>query len=211
MAKRIFDILFSLLSIILFSPFCILISIAIKLDSKGPIFYRGERIGKNGNPFRIFKFRTMIQDADKNGRTTTSASDERLTNIGRIIRKFKLDELPQLLNVLQGTMSIVGPRPQVKWAIEKYNDEEKQILQLKPGITDWASIKFHNEEEIIASSGIADPDEAYMKLIHNEKTQLQLKYLHERNFFLDIKIILVTISMIFYTKILGKPYRISKI
>ncbi|MCL6590487.1 MAG: sugar transferase [Firmicutes bacterium] len=194
--KRLFDIVVSIIGLIILSPVFLVIAIMIKLDSNGPVFYRGERAGRNGKIFRIYKFRSMVVDAEKAGGSSTSDGDPRVTRVGAKIRKYKLDELPQLINVLLGDMSLVGPRPQVKWAVEQYNEAEKKLLALRPGITDWASIKFRNEGEIIAKSGIADPDEAYLKLIHPEKMRLELKYLEERSFWVDLKIIFQTISSI---------------
>ena len=144
-------------------------------------------------------------DAENIGSSSTSSYDTRLTNIGKMLRRFKLDELPQLINIIKGDMSFVGYRPQVQWAVDLYTEEERAILQLQPGITDWASIKFYNEEEIIAQSGMADPDEAYMHLIHPEKTRLQIKYLKEHTFFLDIKIIIATILTVIATRMGFKP------
>lgn len=157
-------------------------------------------MGKNGKIFHIFKFRSMVVDADKRGGSSTSNKDPRVTRIGRIVRKYKLDEFSQLINVLIGDMSLVGPRPQVKWAVDSYSSEEKMILILRPGITDWASIKFHNEGEIIEKSGITDPDEAYLKLIHPEKIRLQLKYLREHSFWIDLKILFQTVTTIYITR-----------
>jgi lipopolysaccharide/colanic/teichoic acid biosynthesis glycosyltransferase len=199
--KRIFDIAVSFVGLLILSPLLFVIALLIKLESRGPVFYRGERVGKDGKIFRIYKFRSMIVDADKAGGSTTSSGDPRVTGVGKVVRKFKLDELSQLINVLFGDMSIVGPRPQVQWAVNTYNEEERRILQLRPGITDWASIKFHNEGEIIANSGMADSDEAYMKLIHPEKTRLQLRYLKEHNIWIDIQIISQTVATLFVTRV----------
>lgn len=201
MLKRAFDFFAALIGLILLSPLFAAVAIAIKLESPGPVFYRGERVGRYGKLFRIYKFRSMVVNADKIGGSTTSDSDSRVTKTGRFIRKYKLDEFSQLINVLVGDMSLVGPRPQVKWAVDTYTEEEKQVLTLRPGITDWASIKFHNEGEIIANSGISDPDEAYMKIIHPEKMRLQLQYLRERNFLVDIKILFQTVSTLFFSRI----------
>jgi lipopolysaccharide/colanic/teichoic acid biosynthesis glycosyltransferase len=143
----------------------------------------------------------MIDNAENLGASTTDASDVRITRVGRIIRKYKLDELSQLINVFKGDMSIVGPRPQVKWAVDLFTEEEKKILRLRPGLTDWASIRFNNEEEIIGKSGYSNADEAYMKLIHPEKMRLQLKYLHERSFITDLRIILDTAGMLLRTRV----------
>lgn len=200
MGKRLFDILVSSLWLFFASPILLICAIAIKLDSNGPVFYRGKRIGRDGRPFFIYKFRSMVDKAENLGPSSTNASDVRITRVGRHIRKYKLDELSQLINVLKGDMSIVGPRPQVKWAVDLFTEEEKKVLLLRPGLTDWASIRFNNEEEIIEKSGYSNPDEAYMKLIHPEKMRLQLKYLHERSFLTDLRIILDTAGMLLRTR-----------
>lgn len=194
--KRAFDLAVSLAGLLALSPVFCALAVAIKLESRGPVFYRGERVGRKGRTFRIFKFRSMVTDADKLGSSTTSASDSRVTRVGRIIRKYKLDEFSQLINVLKGEMSLVGPRPQVRWVVDMFSEEEKRVLELRPGITDWASIRFRDEGGIIERSGIADPDEAYLKLIHPEKMRLQLKYLKEKSFTTDLGIILRTLGAI---------------
>jgi len=204
-SKRGFDILFSSLGLILSSPVFLIFAVAIKLDSRGPVFYRGRRVGRYGKMFRIYKFRSMVHNAERLGAASTSSADARVTGVGRWIRKFKLDELSQLINVFLGDMSIVGPRPEVQKFVDLYSEEEKRILSLRPGITDWASIKFHNEGEIIESSGIADADEAYARLIRPEKLRLQIKYVRERNLWIDVKIIISTILTIFSTRSGGKP------
>ena len=204
-AKRLFDILLAGLGLAAVAPVMLLLAALIKLESPGPVFYRGVRVGKDGKRFRIFKLRTMVADSEHTDASTTSASDPRLTRVGRVIRKAKLDELSQLINVLRGDMSIVGPRPQVEWAVESYREDEREILRLRPGITDWASIAFHNEEEIIARSGIEDADEAYLRLIHPLKTRYQLKYLRERSFWIDIKIVASTILTLLSTRLGGGP------
>ncbi len=204
MTKRLFDIFASLLGLIVFSPILAVICVAIKLESPGPIFYRGSRIGRRGNPFRIFKFRSMVVNAETLGASSTSLDDPRITRVGTIVRRLKLDELPQLINVLIGDMSFVGPRPEVKRFVDQYTDEEKKILTVRPGITDWASIRFHNEGEILAASGIADPDEAYAVLIRPEKLRLQLAYVASHSFLTDLEIILATIHTV-----LAKHERLS--
>jgi len=193
--KRLFDIFFSFIGIIILSPVIFVTCIAIKLFDKGPLFYRAPRVGLNGIIFKMIKFRTMTVDADKTGASSTKADDARITKPGAFLRKYKLDEIPQLFNVLFGTMSIVGPRPQIKWAVDLYTEEEKKILTVRPGITDYASIKFHNEGEIL--KGSADPDKAYMELIHPEKMRLSLEYVKNKSIFTDIKIIFLTLSSIF--------------
>ncbi len=195
MVKRMFDIIFSVFGLILFSPVLIGISIVIKKEDRGPVFYRGIRVGRYGKPFRIFKFRTMVVDAEKIGASSTAEDDPRITKIGKWIRKYKLDELPQLLNVLKGEMSFVGPRPQVPWAVELYNEKEKRILDVRPGITDYASIKFRNEAEILKNS--KDPDKTYLEKIAPEKLKLSLKYLENMSLWSDIKIIFTTIRAVF--------------
>ena len=192
--------MFSLVFLFLLSPVFILVAIAIKYDSPGPVFYRGFRVGRDGRTFRIYKFRSMHVNAEKTGGTTTAEGDKRVTRVGHFIRKYKLDEVSQLVNVLVGDMSVVGPRPQVRWAVDTFTEEERKVLALRPGITDWASIKFHNEGEIIEQSGIGDPDEAYMKLIHPEKMRLQLLYLKEHNFLVDMSIIFQTISTLLHNR-----------
>ena len=183
MLKRLFDIFFSGLGFILLIPFFLIIAIWIKLDSRGPVFYRGLRVGLHGKPFRIFKFRSMVEDAEKKGPSSTTFSDQRQTKSGGFIRKYKLDEFSQLINVFIGDMSLVGPRPEVQKFIDQYTEEEKNILTVRPGITDFASIKFHNEGEIIEKSGITDADEAYVKLMRPEKLRLQMRYVKSKMYF----------------------------
>lgn len=196
MGKRLFDVLFSALGLLVLAPFLLLLAAAIRLDSPGPVFYRGVRVGMGGKPFRIFKFRSMVADAESKGASSTSGTDPRVTRTGRFIRRYKLDEFSQLINVLLGDMSLVGPRPEVPKFVDRYTDEEKVILTVRPGVTDWASIKYHNEGEIIESSGIADADEAYERLIRPGKLLLQMKYVRERTMWIDLKIILCTILTI---------------
>lgn len=200
MVKRVFDIFFSAVGLLILSPFFSILTLAIKIESSGPVFYRGERVGRKGMIFKIFKFRTMVQDAEKIGGTSTSANDSRLTKVGKMIRSLKLDEFTQLINVFLGDMSIVGPRPQVKWAVDLYSGEDRLILNLRPGITDWASLYFNNEEDLIEKSGIKDPDEAYMKLIHPAKVKMQLEYYHHNNLFIDLKIIFATLLTLIITR-----------
>lgn len=209
MFKRAFDIIISFLGIFILSPIFLAVTLAVKLEDNGPVFYRGERVGRYGRIFFIYKFRSMVINAEKIGASSTSGDDPRITRIGKIIRKYKLDELSQLLNVFLGDMSLVGPRPQVKWAVDTYNEEEKQLLQLRPGITDWASIRFHNEGEIIAESGMANPDEAYLKLIHPEKMRLQMKYLRHHSFWIDIDIIIQTLRILFVSRMAGEDKPVS--
>jgi len=195
MKKQIFDILFSLFVLGIFLPIILIISAVIWLYDFGPVFYMAPRVGKNGKEFRMFKFRSMVINADKTGITSTTKSDSRITPVGRFVRKYKLDEIPQFINVLAGQMSIVGPRPDVKKFTDLFTDEEKAILTVKPGITDYASIWNADEARIL--EGAEDPDKTYMELIWPEKKRLQLKYVSERTFFADIKIIFLTLLAIF--------------
>jgi lipopolysaccharide/colanic/teichoic acid biosynthesis glycosyltransferase len=197
MGKRLFDFFFSFISLTLFSLLFIVVVIAIKRESNGSVFYRGIRSGINGKPFRIFKFCSMVPNAERIGGPSTGLNDPRLTKLGTFLRKYKLDELPQLINVLKGDMSIVGPRPQVEEYTKLYNDEEKIILSVKPGITDYASIRFINLDQIL---GDANVDEKYLREIEPEKNKLRIKYVQEQSFWTDLKIIGLTILQIFKIK-----------
>ncbi|MBI2820295.1 MAG: sugar transferase [Acidobacteria bacterium] len=194
MIKRVFDLAASSAGLIVFSPVSLIFAALIKLEDGGPVFYRGVRVGRNGRPFRIFKFRTMVRDAETVGGSSTSGDDSRITRVGRFLRRYKLDELPQLLNVLWGDMSMVGPRPQVPWAVAGYSETERELLKLRPGITDYASLRFHNEGEILR--GTPDPDATYMEKIHPEKMRLALRYAREQSFLLDCKILVWTLLTI---------------
>jgi len=189
MIKRIFDVMFSFFGLIVLSPFLLFIAIFIMIDSPGHVFYRGERTGRNGKPFLIYKFRSMVVDAEKIGGPSTALNDRRLTWVGRFLRKYKLDELPQLINVLKGEMSLVGPRPQVRKYTDLYKDEEKIILSVKPGITDYASIKFSNLDEILGDGNV---DKKYIEEIEPEKNKLRIKYVKEQSFLNDLKILTET-------------------
>jgi lipopolysaccharide/colanic/teichoic acid biosynthesis glycosyltransferase len=190
MLKRLFDILISLTGLIVFSPLLLFIAIWIKRDSPGPVFYRGRRAGRHNKPFGIFKFRSMITNADKIGGPSTSGDDPRVTRSGRFIRRFKLDEVSQLINVLRGDMSLVGPRPEVVDKAAELTGEFAEITELRPGITDWASIWNADEGGVLA--GAPDPDEAYEKVIRPTKLKLQLYYCHTRNLWVDLKLIVYT-------------------
>jgi len=198
MNKRIFDIVISSISLLILSPLFLIISLLIKLDSCGPVFYRGIRIGQFGKPFKIYKFRTMVVNADKIGGPSTADDDPRITRIGKILRKYKFDELPQLINVLKGEMSIVGPRPEVPFYVNMFTEEEKKILSVKPGITDWASLWDCDEGAIL--KGSPNPEKTYMEKIRPIKIKLQLKYVDNHSFFTDLKIIFLTILTIFTKK-----------
>ncbi len=197
MLKRLFDIVFSLFGLILVSPLFLVISILIKRESPGPVFYRGIRMGKNGKSFKIFKFRTMVIDAEKLGGPSTASDDPRLLKIGPFLKKYQLDELPQLINVLKGDMSFVGPRPEVPLYIDMMASEEKKmIFSVKPGMTDLASLWNFHEGEIL--KGSLDPEKTYMEKIRPKKLELQIEYVKSRSFLMDLKIILKTIIKIFY-------------
>lgn len=200
MAKRLFDIVFSLAGLIVLGPLLFISALLIKVTSPGPVFYRGHRIGLAGRPFRIFKFRTMVVGAEEKGPSSTHERDARITPFGGFLRRFKLDELPQLLNVLAGEMSFVGPRPEVQKFTDLYTQKEKIILTVRPGITDRASMKFHNEGEIIAASGITDADEAYAKLIRPEKLRLQMEYARNHSVAGDVRIIFDTFLTLVRTR-----------
>jgi lipopolysaccharide/colanic/teichoic acid biosynthesis glycosyltransferase len=191
--KRLFDIFFSLLGLILSFPIFLIISFLIKIEDGGPIFYRGKRVGKEGKVFRIFKFRTMVRDAENLGGPSTAADDARLTKIGRKLRRHNLDELPQFIDVLRGKMSFVGPRPEVPQEVETYDNETKDIiLSVRPGITDLATLENIHEEEVL--KGSKDPHQAYRELIKPKKLQLAKQYVKTRSFWLDMKIILKTVK-----------------
>lgn len=201
--KRIIDIVLSALLLISLFPIFIILSIAIKCESKGPIFYRQERITKYGKTFRIFKFRTMIQNADKTGDLVTIKNDNRITKIGKLIRKCRLDELPQLINILIGDMSFVGTRPEVKKYVDKYTDEMKATLLMPAGVTSIASIKYKDEDDIISkylSSG-ENIDDIYINRVLPEKMKYNLEYIKSFNLIRDFKICFETIkSIIEYKK-----------
>ena len=197
MLKRLFDVLFSVFGLIITSPVLAVVALAIKISSPGPVFFRGERIGKKGKPFRIFKFRTMVENAEELGGPSTASDDPRLTKIGLFLKKYQLDELPQLINVLKGEMSFVGPRPEVPFYINMMTEKERNtILSIKPGITDLASLQNFHEGEVL--KGSPDPEKTYMEKIRPEKIKLQMEYVKNRSFLLDLKIIVKTILKVFY-------------
>lgn len=192
--KRLFDVLFSVTFLVILFPFFLIIALIIKSDSGDPVFYRQQRVGLNGGLFKIFKFRTMYVDSDKAGELTVGGRDPRVTASGYLLRKYKLDELPQLINVFIGHMSVVGPRPEVPRYVELYNEEQKAVLKIKPGITDYASIIYANENELLASSN--EPEKTYIEEIMPAKLQLNLKYIADQSFLTDLKIIFQTIKRI---------------
>ena len=193
MLKRIFDTILSLFGLIILLPFMLIIAIFIKLDSKGPIFFKQVRVTKNGREFKIFKYRTMRVGSDKFSQITVGR-DSRITKVGDFLRKYKLDEIPQLINVLIGDMSLVGPRPEVPKYVALYTEEQREILKVRAGITDYASIEFSNENDILANE--TDPEKAYIEKIMPRKIGLNKKYLSEISVMTDIKIILLTIKKI---------------
>ena len=192
--KFLFDMFFSFFGLFALSPILFIISILIKIDSKGTIFYLQKRIGKNQTEFKLFKFRTMSADSEKKGLLTIGEKDTRITKIGYYLRKYKLDELPQLINILKNDMSFVGPRPEVKKYVDLYSPQQKKVLSIKPGITDYASIEYVNENEILAKSD--KPEFTYINKVMPHKLKLNLKYIEEMNFFVDLKIIFQTIIKI---------------
>ncbi len=201
MFKRLSDIILSFLILIITSPLFGLIAILIKLNSKGPVFYRGVRTGRFGKPFKIYKFRTMVDSAEKLGGPSTADNDPRNTKIGKPLRKYKLDELPQLINILCGEMSFVGPRPQVEKYTKLYSEEEKIILNVRPGMTDYATIHFINLDEILGNKNV---DKVYKNNIEPEKNKLRIKYVKHHSLLVDFKIIIQTFSAILKTTIFKK-------
>ncbi len=179
-------------------PVFVIISILIIIDDGLPIFYSQERVGKNFHIFKLIKFRTMYKNSDKKGLLTTSTKDKRITRVGYYLRKYKLDELPQFINVLKGDMSIVGPRPEVKKYVDLYNDEQKKVLSVKPGITDEASLKYIDESRILEAS--ENPEKLYIEKIMPEKLKINLQYIEQQNFLYDLKIIKKTFIKIFFRK-----------
>lgn len=192
--KRIFDLLVSSIAILLLLPFFILVAIFIALDSKGNVIYAQDRVGRNKVNFRLFKFRTMCTNADKQGLLTVGDHDSRITRVGYWLRKYKIDELPQLFNILKGDMSFVGPRPEVSKYVELYDASQQRVLSVKPGITDWASIEYIDENELLASA--SDPEMYYKTKIIPRKIIQNLRYIDHKNLWVDLKIILLTIKCI---------------
>lgn len=190
-AKRAMDIAVSAAALCVLWPVLLLIALAIVVDDPGPVFYRQVRVGRGGKPFRIFKFRTMVMDADKKGLSITVGRDSRITRVGAFLRKTKLDELAQLLNVLAGQMSFVGPRPEVPRYVELYTPYQRQVLLVRPGITDYASIAYRNENDLLA--GADDPERMYIETIMPDKIELNMRYLREISPLADVRLILKTI------------------
>ena len=193
--KRLFDILFSATALLVFSPFFVVICILILFSGKGGVFFRQLRVGRNNQDFRIFKFRTMKPDADKWGLLTVGMKDNRITKVGYYLRKFKMDEVPQLINVLLGDMSVVGPRPEVRKYVDLYNAEQMKVLSVRPGITDFASLKYFNENEVLGKS--ANPEKTYIEEVMVEKLTINMEYISNPSLFIDLKVIAKTIFRIF--------------
>jgi lipopolysaccharide/colanic/teichoic acid biosynthesis glycosyltransferase len=191
---RFFDLIFSIMGLVILSPLFIVLYLLIRIESKGGGFYSQERIGKNGKPFKLYKFRSMRIGSDKKGLITIGEKDNRITKTGFILRKYKLDELPQLWNVFIGDMSLVGPRPEVKKYTDLYTEEQKQVLHVRPGITDWASIKYVDENKILGES--KTPDEAYVNLIMPNKIKLNMVYIQNQTLGEYFKIIFTTFKEI---------------
>ena len=192
--KRLFDIVASGLGLLLLSPLFLLVAVWIKLDSPGPVFYRQVRVGRYNRDFRIFKFRSMRVGADKGSLVTIGGRDPRVTRSGYFIRKFKIDELPQLINVFIGDMSLVGPRPEVRHYVDYWTKEQLHVLDVRPGITDPASIKFRNENELLEKA--EDAEKYYIEVIMQEKLRLYLEYVENHSFWYDIKLIFQTFAAI---------------
>ena len=192
--KRAFDLFWSGFGLIVLSPLFLILAIWIKLDSKGPVFYRQVRVGRGNKDFRIFKFRSMRVGADKGSLVTIGGHDPRITRSGYFIRKFKFDELPQLINVFLGDMSLVGPRPEVRHYVDYWTPEQMHVLDVRPGITDPASIKFRNENELMEKA--EDPEKYYIEVIMQEKIKLYLEYVEKHSFLYDVGLILKTLWVI---------------
>lgn len=193
LAKRVFDILASSIGLIVLAPLLAVIAVLIRLDSPGPVLYRGIRVGRYCRLFAMLKFRTMVADAERLGGPSTAADDPRITRIGRLLRKINLDEVPQLINVLRGEMSIVGPRPEVPQYVALFSEEEKAILTVKPGITDWATLWIRNEGKRLAGS--PDPERTYLEEIWPVKHRLALEYVRNHSLWVDLKIMLLTLRV----------------
>lgn len=189
--KRVCDFILSLIGIIVLSPIFIIVSIAIKLDSKGKILFLQKRVGRYGKEFNIYKFRTMVSDAERLGKQITVGNDNRITKVGAFLRKYKIDELPQLFNVLKGDMSLVGPRPEVPKYVKLYSDEQKKVLNVRPGITDMASLRYKDENEILGK--VDNPEEYYINVIMKDKLKLNLEYIEKSNIFFDLYLIIKTV------------------
>lgn len=194
MIKRIFDIVAAAAGIVLMAPMFVVVSALIKIDSTGPVFFRQQRVGKNFKLFTLYKFRSMIADAQKNSLLITAKKDRRITRVGRVLRAAKIDELPQLINVLLGDMSIVGPRPEVPKYVELFRDRYREVLSVRPGLTDYASIQYRDEESVLAQ--FENPEAGYVETVLPEKIRLATNYIREQNMWIDIQVIIKTVQAI---------------
>lgn len=201
MAKRAFDLFWSVLGLAVLSPLLLLVALLVKLEDGGPVFFRQVRIGRGGHPFLIWKFRTMVVDAERQGRAITVGQDRRITRIGRYLRNTKLDEFPQLLNVLAGEMSLVGPRPEVPRYVDHYTEAQRAILGLRPGITDLASIKYRNESDLLGQA--EDPEATYVQVVLPDKIRINLAYAEGAGVGSDFLVILATLGLFPPTRIRG--------
>ena len=192
--KRLFDILFSLIVLVIGIPFGLLIAVAIVVDSRGHVIYKQKRVGRHNVDFQLYKFRTMCDDADKGSQITVSDHDSRITKTGSFLRKYKIDEFPQFFNILKGEMSIVGPRPEVRKYVEMYTPEQMRVLSVRPGLTDYASIRYVNENELLAKSD--NPEQTYIQEIMPDKLKLNLQYIDEQSIWVDLKIMWQTLMAI---------------
>lgn len=191
MIKRIFDLVFSCIGLLLLFPILVLIAVLIKFDSKGPILFIQNRVGKNNVDFKIFKFRTMHVKSENKGLLTLGNNDSRVTKIGYFLRRYKIDEFPQLINILKGDMSFVGPRPELRYYVNFYNEDDMKIFQVRPGITGLASLKYRNEVELLKAA--ENPEEYFIKTIIPDKLRFNKMYIEKRNFFFDLKLIFITV------------------
>jgi lipopolysaccharide/colanic/teichoic acid biosynthesis glycosyltransferase len=200
MVKRSLDIVLAAVGLVVLSPLWAIAAWKILRENPGPLLYKGTRVGKDGRPFKMWKFRTMVQNAERMGGPSTAGDDSRLLRSSHFLRKYKIDEIPQLVNVLKGDMSLVGPRPEVPFYTDMYGPEEREILSVRPGITDWASIRFRNEGEILR--GAPNPEQAYMEKIRPEKIRLGLEYVRRHSIREDFTIIVATVNAV-----TGRPVR----
>ncbi len=196
--KRVFDCLAAAIGLVLLFPVLLVLSLLVKLSSPGPVFYRQDRVGRNGKLFRIAKFRSMLEDADKGGPAITTAGDPRVTAVGGVLRRLKFDELPQLWNVLKGEMSLVGPRPEVPCYVESYSDSQRRVLAVRPGITDPGSILYRHEEQVLGDQ--PDPNRYYREVVLPDKLNLNLEYLSHMSFSYDLSLLLRTTGCIVLPK-----------
>lgn len=195
-AKSAFDRIFGVIGFVLLSPFLAVIALLVRLTSPGPVLFLQERVGKNGKPFRIMKFRTMVEGAEEMGLKITVGNDARVTRVGETLRKFKLDELPQILNIVKGEMSFVGPRPEVPKYVAHYTQEQKKVLSIKPGVTDLASIKYRKESELLGQS--MDPEKTYLEEIMPEKLRINLDYVERASLAYDLRLLWMTVREVFF-------------